>query len=348
MSNIAVIKNTSEVENNKTCDNYFKGVNNIKFIKFKLIKIFLPLILMSISLVFLTIGGMLSQKEKSVEQMLYLKEEYENSFTTFSKDTEVYRETVTELCKGLKVETQYINNILGIIEVSTKGLGSDPMSASDKMYNKQYPKVTDGIINPIYSIKVGVQEFKDLLLQFNIKDNKDDNLINLYNEYHKDSVFGEIIDTNFGATVHSIIKNMVTVDKEFIYPLKDYHNISSPYGQRENPIYGGAGFHTGTDFPAPKGTEVMASNNGIVTKIGYEANGFGNYIIVKHGGRYESLYPHLTVIGTQVGNTVVKGEIIGGVGSTGYSTGNHLHFEIRIDGKHTDPIPYLKGEFTIE
>lgn len=129
----------------------------------------------------------------------------------------------------------------------------------------------------------------------------------------------------------------------FIYPLAGYRAISSYYGWR----FGGTDYHTGIDFPAPCNTPIRASASGTVifVRTGMHNNtrseGYGNYIIIDHGGGYSTLYGHCNSVAVSVGESVTKGETIGYVGTTGWSTGYHLHFEIRINGKTTNPLNYL-------
>ena len=128
----------------------------------------------------------------------------------------------------------------------------------------------------------------------------------------------------------------------FIYPIKGYTYISSYYGWRFN----NTDYHTGVDFPAPANTPIRASASGTViyvrTGAGYGRNwGYGNYLIVDHGGGFFTLYAHCTSIPVSVGDTVTKGQTIAYVGTTGWSTGYHLHFEIRRNGAHTNPLNYL-------
>ncbi len=130
----------------------------------------------------------------------------------------------------------------------------------------------------------------------------------------------------------------------FMLPVPGYSYISSYYGWRFN----GSDFHTGVDFTGANvnGKKVVASNAGTITftKSTYVPGvGYGKYIILDHGGGYSTLYAHLSSINVSVGDYVKKGESIANVGSTGWSTGPHLHFEIRVNGKHTNPLPYLKG-----
>ncbi|HEY2430463.1 MAG TPA: peptidoglycan DD-metalloendopeptidase family protein, partial [Acidimicrobiales bacterium] len=118
--------------------------------------------------------------------------------------------------------------------------------------------------------------------------------------------------------------------------------ITSPYGPRIDPIAGYMGFHPGVDFGAPTGTPIHAAGDGLVVFAGQES-GYGNYTCINHGHNIATCYGHQTQILVTVGETVTRGQIIGQVGSTGYSTGPHLHFEVRINGQVTDPMPWLTG-----
>jgi Peptidase family M23/Putative peptidoglycan binding domain len=102
-------------------------------------------------------------------------------------------------------------------------------------------------------------------------------------------------------------------------------------------------WHTGLDFPAPKGTPVHAGGVGVVSFAGLNTGGYGNLVVVSHRLGFESWYAHLSVIATSAGQGVVGGQTIGNVGSTGRSTGPHLHFEVRHFGTPIDPMPYLLG-----
>jgi murein DD-endopeptidase MepM/ murein hydrolase activator NlpD len=116
--------------------------------------------------------------------------------------------------------------------------------------------------------------------------------------------------------------------------------ITSPFGWRSNPFGGGPEFHQGLDIAAPTGTTVTAAATGTVIMAQWYG-GYGNYILIDHGGGYSTGYGHLSAIYVSVGQAVQRGQAIGAVGSTGQSTGPHLHFEIRIAGKPVDPAPRL-------
>ena len=117
--------------------------------------------------------------------------------------------------------------------------------------------------------------------------------------------------------------------------------ISSPYGYRIHPIYGVRRMHTGVDYATSSGTPVVSVKSGTVILRKYNSS-YGNYIIVDHGGGISSLYAHLSGFAISYGQSVKQGQTIGYVGSTGASTGPHLHFEIRINGQHTNPANYIK------
>ena len=109
---------------------------------------------------------------------------------------------------------------------------------------------------------------------------------------------------------------------------------------RVHPITGQYKLHTGVDISAPMGVNFIAANDGIVTKAEYNS-AYGNMVIIDHGGGISTLYAHGSEILVTVGQIVKKEDPILKVGSTGYSTGPHAHFEVRINGVVTDPLPYI-------
>lgn len=116
--------------------------------------------------------------------------------------------------------------------------------------------------------------------------------------------------------------------------------ITSPFGYRRNPFGGGMEFHQGLDIAAPMGTTITAAASGTVISAGWYG-GYGNYILIDHGGGMATGYGHCSQIFVSAGQQVQKGQAIGAVGSTGASTGPHVHFEVRINGKPVDPAAYL-------
>ncbi len=126
------------------------------------------------------------------------------------------------------------------------------------------------------------------------------------------------------------------------WPVPGHTKISSPYGYRIHPVLKTKKFHSGIDIPAPYGTSICAAGDGTVIKNAYNAGGFGNYIVIDHGGGITTLYGHNSKNLVSVGTKVKKGDVIAKAGSTGMSTGNHLHFSVLKNGQYTDPTAYLK------
>lgn len=120
----------------------------------------------------------------------------------------------------------------------------------------------------------------------------------------------------------------------YTFPLKSYVYISSYYGARNGKT------HTGVDFAAYGGTHIYAWRAGTVTYAGWNG-GYGNFIEVDHGDGFITRYAHCSKIAVKKGQTVTQGEVIGYVGTTGNSTGNHLHFEIKVNGKFVNPLNYV-------
>ena len=134
--------------------------------------------------------------------------------------------------------------------------------------------------------------------------------------------------------------NSITSTGTYIWPLPGY-SPGSAYGWRMHPIYHELRFHAGEDIGAPSGTPILAADSGMATVIADNGNGYGNYIMINHGGGRVTLYAHMSAFAISNGATVSQGQVIGYVGSTGNSTGPHLHFEVRVNGATTDPTSYF-------
>ena len=127
---------------------------------------------------------------------------------------------------------------------------------------------------------------------------------------------------------------------ELEWPVPGYTRITSKYAMRVHPITGQYKLHTGVDIGAPEGANFIAANDGVVVKAERNA-AYGNMVIIDHGGGISTLYAHGSEILVELGQTVKRGDSVLKVGSTGYSTGPHAHFEVRINGVTTDPLPYI-------
>jgi murein DD-endopeptidase MepM/ murein hydrolase activator NlpD len=116
--------------------------------------------------------------------------------------------------------------------------------------------------------------------------------------------------------------------------------ITSNFGYRQHPILGSSRFHAGTDFGVPQGTPILAADSGTVI-VAEWYGGYGNAVIIDHGNGLTTLYGHCSELYVSVGQGVQRGQTIAAVGSTGLSTGPHLHFEVRQQGEPVDPLAYL-------
>ncbi|HHX60395.1 MAG TPA: peptidoglycan DD-metalloendopeptidase family protein [Epulopiscium sp.] len=128
---------------------------------------------------------------------------------------------------------------------------------------------------------------------------------------------------------------------KFLWPVPGNNRISSSYDNRIHPITGKYKFHTGIDIPASYGKAVVAAADGKVITAGW-MNGYGNTVMIDHGSGFVTLYGHNSSLTVSVGTMVKRGGQVAKIGSTGNSTGNHCHFEVRLKGAHKNPINYLK------
>ena len=126
----------------------------------------------------------------------------------------------------------------------------------------------------------------------------------------------------------------------FKWPAPSYTRISDDYGNRTHPILGVQQFHNGVDMAAPGGSPILAAYDGKVVAAAYNAS-MGNYIMINHGGGLYTIYMHASALYVSTGETVTRGQKIAAVGTTGRSTGNHLHFSVRKDGAYVSPWNYL-------
>ena len=126
----------------------------------------------------------------------------------------------------------------------------------------------------------------------------------------------------------------------WVKPLKSY-TITSAFGMRRHPVLGYDRMHEGVDMAAPKGTPIYAAKSGKVTTASFQSGGAGNYVVINHGDGFTSVYMHMTNYIVSKGQYVKAGQVIGYVGSTGISTGNHLHFGIAYNGNYKNPMSYI-------
>lgn len=150
--------------------------------------------------------------------------------------------------------------------------------------------------------------------------------------------------------LNDIIKNLSRSTKKYaggsmVWPCPSSYNITSPYGMRKHPILRKYKMHTGIDIGAASGNSIVAANSGTVIMSQYDrSGGYGNMVVIDHGGGISTLYAHASKLLVKVGDEVKAGQVIAKIGSTGLSTGPHLHFEVRVNGVTKNPLSgYLKN-----
>lgn len=165
--------------------------------------------------------------------------------------------------------------------------------------------------------------------------------------YEKAQAELEYLSNRLESKIRHSRTSKLIAQNNFIKPVVGY--ITSPFGWRRHPIFGTNKFHTGVDLSGPNGIRIKASSAGKVIYTGWYG-GYGKVVIIDHGEmqsgsykgqRFSTLYAHLSSINVNNGDTVGKGSVVGYEGTTGYSTGPHLHFEVRIEGKPNNPCRFV-------
>lgn len=222
---------------------------------------------------------------------------------------------------------------------------------SEKSQIEQNKKMLETKQSEYNTIKANYEKKKIIL--YNAKVLRDEAASKLTEE---ESILSAQIDEyrNQILAIESEISQITTanLDTQYIggemaWPVPGYTRITSNYGMRTHPITGVYKLHTGVDLGAPMGANFVAANDGIVTKAGFNT-AYGNMVIIDHGGGVSTLYAHGSEILVTVGQTVKKGDNILKVGSTGYSTGAHAHFEVRVNGQPVNPLPYITSNTKVE
>lgn len=158
------------------------------------------------------------------------------------------------------------------------------------------------------------------------------NLLIDNNYYYLNSIEGELnkkLDSIYNVPVFMPISSV------------DLYRISDYYGWRKHPIKKRWIFHNGIDITAQKGTNIISTSNGVVIKKVKSRKGYGNRVVIDHQNGFKTLYAHLSGFNVNIGDTVKRGDIIGYMGSTGLSTGTHLHYEVIKNNKNVNPIDYM-------
>ena len=174
-------------------------------------------------------------------------------------------------------------------------------------------------------------------------------LTNLITQLNNLSVRSAFQDKSY-VEVSVMVKNKENLLRAIpaIQPLSNnnLNRIASGFGKRIDPIYKTYRVHFGLDFAAPSGTPIYATADGVVKVAGFNSDGYGNKVVIDHGFGYQTLYGHMVRVNVNPGQSVVRGSVIGYVGSTGKSTGPHCHYEVIKNGTKVDPVYYFYNDLT--
>ena len=133
-----------------------------------------------------------------------------------------------------------------------------------------------------------------------------------------------------------------------ILPKKGTYHLSSPFGTRTDPVYGGLARHAGQDFASNVGNPVYVTGDGVVEKVDFKYNGYGNEVVVNHGFGYKTRYAHLNTVDVGVGQSLRRGDKIGEVGKSGKATGPHLHYEVVFKGTQINPMSFMDMDMPVD
>lgn len=304
-----------------------------------------------------------TEKEKALEELNDLKSTIEEIDGSIAETQAKYEKNVTEFLERARIMYRYsdystlelVLESKNVLDFSTRANMYKHMISYDtnflqeiedlkndldskKAYQESIKNDKESIITEINAMIAYLEASEEnTLANYNSNINKLQSLKEQQEKLEKEE-----------AVLDAKIKLLMAESKKYTYeggkmlwPAPSWTRISDVFGYRSvHPITGLPAFHGGIDIAAPYGSNILAAAGGRVVVVSY-SSGSGNYIVVDHGGGIMTMYAHASKIVAKVGDTVKKGQVIALVGSTGASTGNHLHFEVRVDNTKVDPLIYL-------
>ena len=287
----------------------------------------------------------------------------------------MYSELIRKYAKLYGI-SEFERLIDAVMMAESGGVGPDVMQSSECPYNTKYPKSPNSITDPSYSLQVGIRYLASCLSEAGCS--RPDNLPamslaiqgynygNGYIEWAKKNYggysienakeFSEMMKERLGWSVYGnpnyvydVLKYYSSASKSSDqkfgspFPGKNWQSaITSEYGYRTDPITGEKSkFHAGVDIAYPAGTPISAVESGTVETVIYSDTGYGYHLILNHGNGVKTLYGHCSAICVKEGDRVSKGQVIAKVGSTGKSTGSHLHLNLYVNGNTVNPLKYI-------
>lgn len=297
------------------------------------------------------LGVLEKEITETQEKLDILQENYDSQKSTFQKRIvalyETGETTYLDVLLNSKSISSFVSNYYLIGEIAS--IDNDLLNTIEKEKNE------------IAEIKASLDTKKETLKQK--EESQQRTLITLNNtKLQRDNYVLNLTDQEkeirnnikeYEAEINSIESqiNLITSGISggdyagglFAWPVPGYKTITSPYGTRLHPILKTYRFHSGIDIGAPTGAYIIAANSGTVIESRWMGS-YGNAVIIDHGGGYSTLYGHGSELIAKAGDKVKRGDVIMKVGSTGMSTGPHLHFEVRINGKTQNPMDYLTSK----
>jgi len=255
--------------------------------------------------------------------------------TTTSEDNAF--EVVTLNDEKLDLLRGIMNDMNKLTGVVTPKVVAQTVVTTDEEGNSV--KTTEYVTKKVLTVNIIRLSAEQIIELYNFNDEQKKQLNELMSDDYTD-LWNELI----GGSGEIIMSGSSWVSKGyFTWPLPETFTITSYFGTRVDPISGVVKTHGGTDIAAPGGTPILAAADGTVVVASYDADGYGFYVKLKHDDTYSTIYGHCSALLVSAGQTVKQGQIIAKVGSTGYSTGNHLHFEVIQNGVRVDALMFYNS-----
>lgn len=286
--------------------------------------------------------------EKQEELNIRLREQYKSGDTIFLEAL-LGSSSVIDMLTRLDIVENIVNQDKELLDFTNKQIiFIEETEAKLKFQRKELQKNLEVEIAKKAELEKANQEKIQYMavLQENktLAESQYDEFVNLTNSLNDQiTKLEKELEARRKAAEEARKKNFGYVSRgsgELLWPVSGYSRISSYYGMRIHPIFNTRKFHAGIDIPAPTGTAIKAANSGIVIFSGWQG-GYGNCVMISHGENIVTIYAHNSSNSVKVGDYVDAGQTIALCGSTGYSTGPHLHFEVRVNGSTTDPLAWL-------
>ena len=253
--------------------------------------------------------------------------------TTTSEDNAFEVVTINE--EKLKLLRGIMNDMNKLTGIVTPKVVAQTVVTTDEEGNSI--KTTEYVTKKVLTVNIIRLSAEQIIELYNFNDEQKKQLNELMSDNYTD-LWNELI----GCSGEIIMSGSSWVSKGyFTWPLPETFTITSYFGTRVDPISGVIKTHGGTDIAAPGGTPILAAADGTVVVASYDADGYGFYVKLKHDDTYSTIYGHCSALLVSAGQTVKQGQVIAKVGSTGYSTGNHLHFEVIQNGVRVNALNFF-------